>query len=114
MEYIYAVYDFIVNAFNGIFVFFNHLPDFFMEVITYISVKAFVFYIDIKIYLLELFMSITRAILDEYGIYTIIEVSFNKLPANVQYALSAFGIPQGFRIIFDAYASSLLMRFVGR
>lgn len=114
MDYIYGVYDFIVSAFNELFLFINHIPAFLMSVLTYITIKAFIFYIDIKIYLLELSMTVVRAILSEYGIYNIIEFSFNKLPSNVRYALTAFGVPDGFRIIFDAYAASLIMRFVGR
>lgn len=114
MEYIYSFINYFSSIISVFTDFIFSIPDFLLEMMRLLLINLAILYIEIKLYLLKLSGEIVVAILTEYGIYDIIEVSFNKLPPDVRYTLTAFGVADGFRIIFDVYASSLIMRFIGR
>ena len=56
-------------------------------------------------------LKIAQTLLSEYGVYTLVESHFNGLPSDVRYILIQYNVTGGLRIIFDAFATSLVMRF---
>ena len=114
MEYIYSAMDMIGDFFLHLWVFINHIPDFIRQSITYLILQIGIFYYEFQIFMLDIAVEIARKILSEYGIYDIVELSFNRLPPDLRFILSAYGVPDAFRIIFDVYAASFILRFVGK
>ncbi|PSU20271.1 hypothetical protein CTM97_18090 [Photobacterium phosphoreum] len=114
MDYIYSFFEQFFMWFKDLFLWLNHIPDFLQSVIQFVLIKLFIVYIEAKIFFTSISMNVAKAIITEYGVYDLIELSFNKLPPDLRFVLTAYGVPEGFRIIFDAFASSLILRFIGR
>lgn len=114
MELIYSAFNFIVEWFRIFVNFINEVPNFLHSIVHYVLINLSTLYIETKIFLATVAMDVSRAILTKYGVYDLISLAFNKLPPDIRFTLFSFGVPEGLRLIFDAYASSLIMRFIGR
>ncbi|HIF9476084.1 hypothetical protein HWA77_02955 [Photobacterium damselae subsp. damselae] len=114
METLYSGFQAVIGVLLHAYDFLLYLQDYVYQFFTYLSIHLMILYIELKIYFFNIAGSVATKILQQYGVYDLIEVVFNKLPSSLRFILNAYGIPQGFRIIFDAYASSLLLRFIGK
>ena len=114
MDFLYSLLEQFFSWFRDLFLWINHIPDFLLSVTQYVMLNLVTAYIEVKIFIMSVSMNIVKAILSEYGVYELIQLYFNKLPSDLRFVLFAYGVPEGLRIIFDAFASSLILRFIGR
>lgn len=113
MEFIYSAIEYLSLVAHSIGEFIGLIGDWLHNIFAYAAKWLIVIWFDIKIATIKLSMSIARALLSDYGVYNLAQSSFNALPADVRYILNAFGFTTGLRVIFDAFATSLVMRFFG-
>lgn len=113
MEYIYSALEFISNVGDTILNFFDTLILWVKNIFAYAGYYIIHVYLTIKIFMADVALSIARELLSDYGVYTLVETNFNALPTDVRFILTEYGVTTGLRIIFDAFATSLVMRFMG-
>lgn len=113
MEYFYDALDFIVTAFGSIYDFFASIPDLILEAFTYAWFWAIKLYIYLKIQMLELAYNVASLLLSEYEVYTVLNMAFNKLPADLRFACYRLGVVDAVRIIVDAFATAFVLRIMG-
>lgn len=113
MDYIYSLIDYLSSVAGGIYAFIVMIPNYVIELFSYAGLWLFNIWLDTKLFMLEVSLGIAQKILSEYGVYDLIELAFNQLPNDIRVVLSAYGIPTGLRILFDAYATSFVLRVAG-
>lgn len=113
MEYIYSALEFLSNIGETLLGFFDVLVLWVRNVFVFAGYWIVNVYLTVQIFMSELALEIAEQLLSEYGVYTLVEQNFNSLPTDVRYILTEYGVTTGLRIIFDAYATSLVMRFFG-
>ena len=111
MEYIYSALEFIANIGQTFLDSFDVVIGWIQNIFEYGGLWIISVWLDIKIASIQMALKIAQLLLEEYGVYTLIEDRFNALPSDVRYILTEYGVTSGLRIIFDAFASSLVMRF---
>ena len=82
MEYFYSALDYIVSVFGSIYDFFATIPELFVDVFTYAWFWFIKLYIYLKIQMLEMAYSVASLLLSEYEVYTVLNMTFNKLPSD--------------------------------
>lgn len=111
MEYIYSALEFIANIAQTFLDFFDVAIGWIKNAFEYGALLCLSVWLDIKISSIQLALKIAQLLLEEYGVYTLAQERFNSLPSDVRYILTEYGVTSGLRIIFDAFATSLVMRF---
>jgi len=112
MEFIYSLIQIIGDGVSSMVTFILNIPNYIQELFVYAGLWLFDIWLNTKIYMLELSLKIARELLSDYGVYDLIQVLFNRLPPDLRYVLTAYGVPDGLRMLFDAYATSFVLRFL--
>ncbi|EDP60918.1 DUF2523 family protein [Vibrio sp. AND4] len=112
MEFIYSALDFIANAAETLIYFIQSIPEWIKNCFEFGVIWCMSLWLDFKIASIQMALSIAQTLLSDYGVYTLIESNFNALPSDVRYILTKYSLTTGLRIIFDAFATSLVMRFM--
>lgn len=111
MDFIYSALDFIANVGQTMVDFIQYIPDWIINCFEYGALWCVSLWLDLKIASIQVALKIAQTLLSEYGVYTLVESHFNALPSDVRYILIQYNVTGGLRIIFDAFATSLVMRF---
>ncbi|WP_038876119.1 hypothetical protein [Vibrio jasicida] len=111
MDEVFQAFEFIGAFISSVYDFIVNIPDIIKNAFEYSAVFFISVWIDIKIASVEMSLSIARTLFSDYGVYDMIETSFNSLPSDTRYILHKFGVTTGLRIIFDSIGVSLVMRF---
>ncbi|HCG8564254.1 TPA: DUF2523 family protein [Vibrio parahaemolyticus] len=111
MEYIYSALEFIANIGQTFLDFFDVAIEWIKNAFEYGAMWLISVWLDIKIASIQIALKIAQLLLEEYGVYTLVEDRFNALPSDVRYILTEYGVTSGLRVIVDAFATSLVMRF---
>ncbi|OLQ70013.1 hypothetical protein BIT28_10740 [Photobacterium proteolyticum] len=113
MEYIYSILQILGDGISSVVVFILNIPHYIEQLFIYLGLLLFDIWLDTKIYTLNLALTIARELLSNYGVYDLIEIAFNRLSPDVRYVLTAYGFPDGLRMLFDAYATAFVLRVLG-
>lgn len=111
MDFIYSALNFIANVGQTMVEFIQYIPDWIINCFDYAQLWFLSLWLELKISSIQLALKIAQTLLSEYGVYTLVESHFNALPSDVRYILIQYNVTGGLRIIFDAFATSLVMRF---
>lgn len=112
MDFIYSLLQIIGDAVASVLTFIIMIPSYVRELFDYAALWLFEVWIETKLFMLKLSLNMARELLTDYGVYDLIEVFFNRLPPDVRFVLTAYGVPEGLRMLFDAYATSFVLRVV--
>jgi len=112
--------EWISGTIDQIFLFFQYVWDFFttgiydlLKALLVIATKAALYsYIQMQIFALEVAYEAAQDVVNSIGVTQQIRQMYSGLPGEVLSGLSFFGIPQGLNILFSAFSTRFMLRFV--
>lgn len=113
MEFLQGALGYVSDVLSYLYALITSLDTLVANVFAYAGYWLFSLWLDTKAFMYTLALKFAQLMLADYGIYTLIEENFNGLPNDVKYILNTYGITTGLRMIFDAFATSFVLRFLG-
>lgn len=113
MDMIYSLLSFLSDAGQSVVDFIGLIDDWVANIFVYVSYYAIKLWLQMKILGITLALDVARLLLADYGVYSLMDSSFNALPTDVRYILHQFGVVTGIRIIIDAVGTGLVLRVMG-
>lgn len=112
--------EWISSTIDQIFLFFQYVWDFLttgiydlLKAFMVIATKAALYsYIQMQIFALQVAYEAAQDVVNSIGVTQQIRQMYSGLPGEVLSGLSFFGIPQGLNILFSAFSTRFMLRFV--
>ncbi len=113
MDAIQNLISYIKGFFNWILEFFTvTIVDMVKDGIEWFVVKLTVFYIDMKIQMLQFAWGIASGILDTFNLSSVISSYASQLDSSLAYVANAIGIFDAFNMVIQAGISSFILKFM--